>query len=99
MKRSRLLGSIVEMKRRRSLMACSIVWQRWWGRKRKRMSQVNNPNTAAYDTKPNPDRVRYRPQDVEPKWQRYWLENKTFRVIEDPTKPKYYILDMFPYPS
>ena len=36
---------------------------------------------------------------IEPKWQQYWDENKTFKVELDPKKPKYYILDMFPYPS
>src|SRR5262249_46352272 len=37
--------------------------------------------------------------DVEPRWQRYWIEHKTFRVREDPARPKFYCLDMFPYPS
>jgi leucyl-tRNA synthetase len=37
--------------------------------------------------------------EVEPRWQRYWVENKTFRATEDPARPKYYCLDMFPYPS
>ena len=41
----------------------------------------------------------YNPDLIEPKWQRYWLEHKTFRAEIDPSKPKYYILDMFPYPS
>ena len=36
---------------------------------------------------------------IEPKWQQYWDKNKTFKVELDPNKPKYYILDMFPYPS
>lgn len=36
---------------------------------------------------------------IEKKWQQYWDENETFKVVEDPDKPKYYILDMFPYPS
>ena len=36
---------------------------------------------------------------VEKKWQKYWLENKTFKTGTDPEKPKYYVLDMFPYPS
>ncbi|MCP9452906.1 MAG: leucine--tRNA ligase [Nitrospira sp.] len=36
---------------------------------------------------------------IEAKWQRYWEDHKTFRVTEDPTKPKFYCLDMFPYPS
>jgi len=42
----------------------------------------------------------YRPEQIEPKWQRYWLENKTFRTDDnDRERPKYYVLDMFPYPS
>ncbi len=41
----------------------------------------------------------YKPQSIEPKWQDYWLRNKTFKVEAEPSKPKYYILDMFPYPS
>ncbi|WAA11191.1 leucine--tRNA ligase [Fervidibacillus albus] len=38
-------------------------------------------------------------QKIEKKWQKYWLENKTFKTQEDPNRPKYYALDMFPYPS
>jgi leucyl-tRNA synthetase len=41
----------------------------------------------------------YNPKAVEPRWQRYWEENKTFRTPDTSDKPKYYILDMFPYPS
>ncbi|MGO4952429.1 leucine--tRNA ligase [Paenibacillus sp. DRB1-1] len=41
----------------------------------------------------------YQPQSIEPKWQKYWDENKTFRTGEEPGKPKFYALDMFPYPS
>lgn len=37
--------------------------------------------------------------EIEPKWQRYWEENQIYRTSEDLTKPKYYVLDMFPYPS
>jgi hypothetical protein len=38
--------------------------------------------------------------DVEPKWQKYWEENDTFRTpVRDTSKPKKYVLDMFPYPS
>lgn len=37
--------------------------------------------------------------EVEKKWQQYWAENKTFQVKIDLSKPKYYVLDMFPYPS
>ena len=42
---------------------------------------------------------RYQPKAIEEKWQRIWEENKTFRVTEDVGKPKYYVLEMFPYPS
>ena len=41
----------------------------------------------------------YKPSEIEPKWQRYWEEHKTFRAVDFDPKPKYYILDMFPYPS
>jgi leucyl-tRNA synthetase len=41
----------------------------------------------------------YNPSQIEPKWQKFWEHNKTFRVEMDPQKPKYYVLDMFPYPS
>ena len=38
-------------------------------------------------------------KSIESKWQAYWAENKTFRASQDSSKPKYYVLDMFPYPS
>lgn len=41
----------------------------------------------------------YRPQEIEPKWQGYWDENKTFKTEDETSKPKFYALDMFPYPS
>ena len=37
--------------------------------------------------------------EIEKKWQNYWAQNKTFKVEEDPHRPKFYVLDMFPYPS
>src|ERR1700758_3190604 len=42
---------------------------------------------------------RYQPTAIEEKWQQRWEENITFQVAEDPAKPKYYVLEMFPYPS
>src|SRR5215470_14564319 len=36
---------------------------------------------------------------IEAKWQAYWEEHRPFRAVEDPAKPKFYCLDMFPYPS
>lgn len=49
------------------------------------MSQENQPG--------------YRPLSIEPKWQKFWDENQTFRTTEEAGKPKFYALDMFPYPS
>ena len=43
--------------------------------------------------------AEYDPSVIEPKWQAYWEANKTFRCEDFSEKPKYYILDMFPYPS
>jgi leucyl-tRNA synthetase len=42
---------------------------------------------------------RYDPRVIEPKWQRVWEAQKTFRAVERPGAPKLYVLDMFPYPS
>ena len=43
--------------------------------------------------------MEYNFVEIEKKWQAYWAEHQTFRVQTDPSKPKYYVLDMFPYPS
>ncbi len=43
--------------------------------------------------------MAYDPSSIEPRWQKYWDEKKTFVVTEDRSKPKFYALDMFPYPS
>ncbi len=42
--------------------------------------------------------MAYDPQAIEPKWQAYWDEHRSFRAEIDPKKPKFYALDMFPYP-
>ena len=42
--------------------------------------------------------MEYNFSEIEKKWQQFWEENKTFKTVYDPTKPKYYALDMFPYP-
>ncbi|XZE52509.1 leucine--tRNA ligase [Planctomycetaceae bacterium SH139] len=42
---------------------------------------------------------RYNPSEIEPRWQAYWEEHKTFRAPETPGADKLYVLDMFPYPS
>ena len=41
----------------------------------------------------------YNFREIEKKWQSYWIKNKTYLVKEDAAKPKYYVLNMFPYPS
>ncbi len=43
--------------------------------------------------------ARYNFREAEAKWQRRWTERGAFRVVADPAKPKYYVLEMFPYPS
>ena len=43
--------------------------------------------------------MNFNHQEIEKKWQKYWEENKTFKTVNDPSKPKFYALDMFPYPS
>ena len=43
--------------------------------------------------------MEYDFRKIEKKWQAYWAENKVFKTTEDPSKPKFYVLDMFPYPS
>lgn len=43
--------------------------------------------------------MEYNFRDIENNWRKFWAENKTFKVTEDLSKPKYYVLDMFPYPS
>lgn len=42
---------------------------------------------------------KYIPQEIEAKWQKYWEEHKSFKTDNDTTKEKYYVLEMFPYPS
>jgi leucyl-tRNA synthetase len=42
---------------------------------------------------------KYDPRAIEKKWQKIWKDKKVFKAEVDPKKPKYYILDMFPYPS
>ncbi len=43
--------------------------------------------------------MEYNFSEIEPKWQKIWDDQKTFKAIKDNSKPKYYVLDMFPYPS
>ena len=43
--------------------------------------------------------MQYNFIDIEKKWQEFWAKDKTFQVFEDKNKEKFYVLDMFPYPS
>lgn len=43
--------------------------------------------------------MEYRPSEIEPTWRQWWIDNNTYKVENQESKPKYYILDMFPYPS
>ncbi len=43
--------------------------------------------------------MEYNHKDIESRWQQYWKENHTYRTEIDKTRPKFYVLDMFPYPS
>lgn len=45
------------------------------------------------------ERMKYNPNEIEEKWQKYWAENQTFAANNNSEKPKHYVLDMFPYPS
>jgi len=44
-------------------------------------------------------KMEYNFNEIEAKWQKYWAENSTFKAANNSKKPKYYVLDMFPYPS
>jgi leucyl-tRNA synthetase len=43
--------------------------------------------------------ARYNPKETEPRWRKAWADTDAFRAVMDPTRPKYYVLEMFPYPS
>lgn len=43
--------------------------------------------------------MEYNFKEIEKRWHQYWIDNKTYKVKEDKSEPKYYVLDMFPYPS
>ena len=43
--------------------------------------------------------MQYNHQEIEENWQKFWAENQTFKAENNSEKPKYYVLDMFPYPS
>jgi leucyl-tRNA synthetase len=61
------------------------------------MSEAGRPSAGVL-----PDRIqmaRYNPKEIEPKWRKRWAEEKAFLTRTDRARPKYYVLEMFPYPS
>ena len=43
--------------------------------------------------------MEYNFKEIEKKWQKTWADQQTYKVTEDKSKPKFYVLNMFPYPS
>src|SRR5690606_32173306 len=64
---------------------------------RRRRARGCRASTAARDSFRR--RMAYDHQVIEARWQTYWEEHQSFRVDVDPERPKFYVLDMFPYPS
>ncbi len=58
-----------------------------------------NKNSATQFLSNSATQMKYNPNQIEAKWQKYWAENQTFAASNASDKPKYYVLDMFPYPS
>ncbi len=56
-------------------------------------------NTSSHTKSKGGITLTFNHEQIEKKWQDNWLENKTFKTSQDLTKPKFYALDMFPYPS
>ncbi|MFO0760091.1 MAG: leucine--tRNA ligase [Byssovorax sp.] len=65
------------------------------------MTSENRPEPGSTSAAPGPEPTRYDPAEVEPRWQRRWDEQQTFKAVRsgDPKRKKRFILDMFPYPS
>ena len=67
-------------------------------------SLVGAPLTRPLTGSPTPVQsllkmARYNPKETEPKWRKAWADADAFRAVIDPARPKYYVLEMFPYPS
>ena len=68
-------------------------------------AETETDSGAAISTEPKEpesigkDNMKYNPLELEPRWQTHWEEKGIFKAEEDPLKEKYYLLEMFPYPS
>src|ERR1700744_1960585 len=64
------------------------------------LTQSTNPHFSYFrHLKRGNTTMDYQFKDIEQKWQQFWAKNQTFKADNDSAKPKYYVLDMFPYPS
>ena len=59
----------------------------------------NNKKSIANNSPSGVGGMEYNFREIEPKWQQQWDEQHVYKVPNDSSKPKYYVLDMFPYPS
>jgi leucyl-tRNA synthetase len=59
----------------------------------------DQPHAAPGATEDGPSYASYDPQAIEPRWQEYWREHRTYEVDNDDPRPRYYVLCMYPYPS
>ncbi len=59
----------------------------------------DQPHAAPGATEDGPSYASYDPQSIEPRWQEYWREHRTYEVDNDDPRPRYYVLCMYPYPS
>jgi leucyl-tRNA synthetase len=75
--------------------AAGVTWRPAVKRRASRIIRVRIASVMPSDDRPD----RYPFAEIERKWQRVWESRKQFRAVEDPSRPKFYCLEMFPYPS
>jgi leucyl-tRNA synthetase len=62
--------------------------------------RISDEMTQTESRSAGEDRIdRYEPKEIEPKWREKWEADQVYKTVEDPSKPKFYCLDFFPYPS
>lgn len=60
---------------------------------------LNSFPKLRFELKNNKITMDYQPREIEEKWRKHWIEKEVYKTSNDTSKPKYYVLDMFPYPS
>ena len=69
-------------------------------RLRSRVGRISDSMTQTREREAPEGRIeRYEPKNIEPKWRERWEADQIYKTVEDPSKPKFYCLDFFPYPS